>query len=142
MYQGRVSVGGKRPESPESSRAAAAEVDDVEDEFVGDEAPRLDSLLQEGEVDEAKLPVRFNLNGEHRSDGGELGKLRRRWSDSGREEIAPIQEMREGEWGSRWRRSGGLLNPMGPWHGAAQVRRWRHGAGHCGHSEVGDEVLR
>ena len=84
MYQGRVGVGGERPESPESSRAAAAEVDDVEDEFVGDEAPRLDSLLQEGEVDEAKLPVRFNLNGEHRSDGGELGKLRRRWHELGR----------------------------------------------------------
>ena len=46
-YHGRVGVGGERQESPESSRAAAAEVGDVEDEFVGDEAPRLDSTYGE-----------------------------------------------------------------------------------------------
>ena len=47
VYQGRVGVGGERPESPESFRAAAAEVGDVEDEFVGAEAPRLDSTYGE-----------------------------------------------------------------------------------------------
>ena len=45
-------------------RRRAAGAVGVEDENVGNEAPRLDSLLQEGEVDEAKLPLRFDLHGE------------------------------------------------------------------------------
>ena len=72
---------------PKSWPAATVEVVDAGDEFVGDEATRLDSLLQKGNTDEAMLPARFNLNGEHRSGSGKLGKLRRRGSDSGREEV-------------------------------------------------------
>ena len=52
-------------------------------------------MLQEGDVDEAKLPVRFNLHGEHRSDGGEPGKLRRQGKLGEEKKIGPIQKLRE-----------------------------------------------
>ena len=50
------------------------------------------------------------------------------------------EERREEGEGSRWRRSGGLLIPMGSRDGAAQVR----GGGmapHCGDSEEGDALF-
>ena len=60
-------------EATKSSSAGSAYPEEVEDESVGSGASRSDSLLQEGGVDEAKLPVHFDLHGRHRKDGGELG---------------------------------------------------------------------
>ena len=56
---------------PESWPAATAEVDDAGDDSVGDEATRLDSLLQQRDTDEAMLPVVLDPRGEGR-DGGDV----------------------------------------------------------------------
>ena len=100
--------------------------------------PRLNFFGVEGERDAAVLPSVFDPTGAAAGDGGELGKLRRRWSDSGREEIALIQEMQEERGERREREQVGVFDVALDHQGGSGRAAWasptrRHGASDDGH---------